>query len=423
MLAKGSQDTKVIVGDHKLDTIIHDDLQVLAGHPGSVTSVEWSPDGLMFASGSMCQRANSQKGTTDFAEATVRIWDTRTWKLHATSKGYESTIWSVAWSGDGQTLVTGCEDKTVRLWTTETGALRKTLKGHSDMVRWVRWSPDGRTIASASDDDTIRFWDSATGRSMAVLDEHTQAITSISFSADARLLATKSDDSTVRIWRCDTKEVVAIIDEPRATDLPLLAAIAFHPTEPVLATLGENDSVIRIWKLDIPTLLDSDKKTTHCPPDVGKEVTSPVITEVQKDFDVFLAHNSQDKPLVDQICKELKLRGLNPWLDNEQIPPGKWFQDVIQQAIPRVKSFAIIIGPHGLGRWQLVELRTFISQCVESGIPVIPVLLSGTKGLPTELLFLRELNAVRFDYGIDDPVAMDKLEWGITGRHPKDKHS
>jgi hypothetical protein len=145
------------------------------------------------------------------------------------------------------------------------------------------------------------------------------------------------------------------------------------------------------------------------------------LKEEQGEFDVFLAHNSIDKLLVESISKELKRRGLNPWLDKEQIPPGKWFQDIIQQAILRVKSAAIIVGPQGIGRWQSLELRAFISQCVEKGIPVIPVLLPGITEFPKELLFLKELNAVRFDNGIQDPVSMDNLEWGITGRYPQNR--
>jgi len=135
-------------------------------------------------------------------------------------------------------------------------------------------------------------------------------------------------------------------------------------------------------------------------------------------FDVFLAHNSQDKPQVKVIASELKQRGLNPWIDEEQIPPGRWFQDVIQQAIPHVKSAAIFIGLRGLGKWQTVELRTFISQCVEVNMPVIPVLLPGVDKIPPNLPFLKELNWVSFTNGINEIEALDNLEWGITGCKP-----
>lgn len=136
-----------------------------------------------------------------------------------------------------------------------------------------------------------------------------------------------------------------------------------------------------------------------------------------KDFDVFLAHNSADKEHVIRICSDLRKMGLNPWLDEEQIPPGRWFQEYIQGAITSVKSAAIIVGNHGLGKWQILELRSFISQCVTNNLPVIPVLLPGTKELPTELTFLSELNHVRFQKP-DDRHAYGKLAWGITGQKP-----
>ena len=75
-------------------------------------------------------------------------------------------------------------------------------------------------------------------------------------------------------------------------------------------------------------------------------------------FDVFLAQNSNDKPQVKVIARELKRRSLKPWLDVEQIQPGQEFQDVIQQVIPNVKTAAIFIGPEGLGKWQVMELRS-----------------------------------------------------------------
>lgn len=139
------------------------------------------------------------------------------------------------------------------------------------------------------------------------------------------------------------------------------------------------------------------------------------------EFDVFLAHNSVDKPLVEQIAQSLRKRGLNPWLDKYEIPPGRWFQEVIQKAILDVKSAAIILGQTGLGRWQVVELRSFISQCVDREIPIIPVLLPGVTKLPEELVFLKEFSWVKFEKAIDEVEALDNLQWGITEKHPRDR--
>jgi hypothetical protein len=141
----------------------------------------------------------------------------------------------------------------------------------------------------------------------------------------------------------------------------------------------------------------------------------------EQQFDVFLAHSSKDKPLIRQIYGELKARGIQPWLDEEEIAPGTSFQDEIQEAIDQIKTAAICIGQEGLGRWQALELKTFISQCVESAIPVIPVLLPGVEGIPENLLFLKQFHAVSFKSEIEDEQAFDQLEWGITRRKPQPK--
>ena len=114
-----------------------------------------------------------------------------------------------------------------------------------------------------------------------------------------------------------------------------------------------------------------------------------------RQFDVFLAHKSSDRHQVSRIAEQLKKRRLDPWLDKEQIPPRRWFQDLIQRAIPNVKSAAICFGPSGMGKWQAIELRAFVSQCVDRGLPVIPVLLPGVVNVPSDLPFLRELNWVK----------------------------
>ncbi len=135
-------------------------------------------------------------------------------------------------------------------------------------------------------------------------------------------------------------------------------------------------------------------------------------------FDVFLAHDGQDRPVVEAVAAGLRERGLSPWLAEEQVPPGRWFQDVVQRAMGRVKSAAIFIGPAGVGGWHAAELRVFVSRCVEHELPVIPVLLPGVREVPQGLHFLKELRGVRLA-SVHDDASLDDLVWGITGRHPR----
>jgi hypothetical protein len=94
---------------------------------------------------------------------------------------------------------------------------------------------------------------------------------------------------------------------------------------------------------------------------------------------------------------------------------------VIQAIIPKVRAAAIIFGQHGLGRWQELELRAFISQCVERGLSLIPVLLPGVADVPAELAFTREAHFVRFVERLDEREAFNALAWGITGIRPDNR--
>src|SRR6266487_2450437 len=211
----------------------------LRGHSDWIGSIAWSPDGKIVASPSVDQ--------------TIRLWDAQTGQHLRTREGHSNSIISVAWSPDGKTLASGADDKTIRLWDAQTGRHLRTLKGHSNSVSSVTWSPDGKTLASGSIDKTIRIWNLDTGQQTDILEVHTGNVRSVSFSYDGSLLASKSNDGTVRLWRTGTWETVATLGEPASYYWP--PSVAFHPNAPILATLGEKDTVIRIWELDFATLL------------------------------------------------------------------------------------------------------------------------------------------------------------------------
>jgi len=43
-------------------------------------------------------------------------------------------------------------------------------------------------------------------------------------------------------------------------------------------------------------------------------------------YDVFLCHNSRDKPAVTDIEERLRGRGLRCWLDRHELRPGSLFE-------------------------------------------------------------------------------------------------
>lgn len=133
-------------------------------------------------------------------------------------------------------------------------------------------------------------------------------------------------------------------------------------------------------------------------------------------FDVFLCHNSADKPAVKRLGEGLKARGLLPWLDEWELPPGQAWQELLERQIQRIGSAAVCIGPAGISPWHQQEMRGFISEFVDRRVPVIPVLLPGAPAKPELPLFLRQFTWV--DFRRDDPDPFDQIVWGITGRRP-----
>ena len=145
----------------------------------------------------------------------------------------------------------------------------------------------------------------------------------------------------------------------------------------------------------------------------------PRITRAGKKFDVFMAYCRGDRSQVESIYDSLKVKGIHPWIDFDQIPPGGRLQDALQDVITKVRSMAVFIAPEGSGIWEIVEQRTLMAQCVDASIPVIPVLLPGAEEVPRQLAFLEELQGVRFKDVIQDEDAYDALVWGITGNRPQ----
>jgi formylglycine-generating enzyme required for sulfatase activity len=133
-------------------------------------------------------------------------------------------------------------------------------------------------------------------------------------------------------------------------------------------------------------------------------------------FDVFLCHNSADKPQVKKIAEQLQQYDLKPWLDIWELPPGRSWQRLLEKQIEQISSAAVFVGEDGFGPWQQQELYAFLSEFVSRDCPVIPILLPNAPTKPELPVFLRQFTWV--DFRISDPDPMYQLRWGITGKKP-----
>jgi WD40 repeat protein len=201
-------------------------LQVLEGHRDSVRAVAFSPDGQTVVSGS--------------SDRTIRLWDTATGAEKQTFEGHESFVCAIAFTPDGQLLASASDDETIRLWDMATGAEKQTLKGHGGSVNTVTFSPDGQTVASASYDGTMRLWDTATGEQTLMSRESSGD--AVAFSPDGQLLASASDDGTIQLWDMATRAEKQTLKGQGGS----IYALAFSPNGRVVAS-ASHGWTIRLW--------------------------------------------------------------------------------------------------------------------------------------------------------------------------------
>jgi WD40 repeat protein len=162
---------------------------VLEGHSRPVAAVAFSPDGNRIVSGSF--------------DNSIRVWDAETGEVVAGPFIDQSgSVTSVAFSPDGKRIVSGSYGKTILVWDAGTGeVVVGPFKGHSRVVWSVAFSPDGNWIVSGSGDSTIRVWNAETGEVVAgPFDGHGSSINSVAFSPDGKRVVSGSEDTTIRVW-------------------------------------------------------------------------------------------------------------------------------------------------------------------------------------------------------------------------------
>ena len=169
---------------------------VLEGHVLKVNSVAFSPDGTMLASGN--------------DEDAVLLWDVTTGELLKAFEGNPQGVDSVAFSPDGSTLASAGED-TVRLWDIATGRLKDTLTlpisltgGRRIAYTRVAFSPDGDILVSGIYRKTLFLWLN-TRLFPETFEGHTDDITSLAFSPDGSILASADEDGMIRLWDIDVE--------------------------------------------------------------------------------------------------------------------------------------------------------------------------------------------------------------------------
>lgn len=185
-----------------------------------------------------------QADTVLAADSTIKIWDARTGALSQTLEGHMAGISTIAWSPDSKVVASGSDDKNIRLWDLSTGkSLPTPLAGHHNYVYSVAFSPKGNMLVSGSYDEAVFLWDVRTARLMRSLPAHSDPVSGVDFVRDGTLVASCSSDGLIRIWDTGTGQCLkTLVHEDNAP----VTSVKFSPNgQYVLA--GTLDSSLRLW--------------------------------------------------------------------------------------------------------------------------------------------------------------------------------
>ncbi|MFL5799044.1 MAG: WD40 repeat domain-containing protein [Actinomycetota bacterium] len=93
-------------------------------------------------------------GTDGLAE----VWDVKSRERVAVLAGPPGGINDLVYSPDGSSIAAASEDGLVRLFDPDTGAQQLSLRGSGCAVEGVAFRPDGTKLASSSECDGVRIW-------------------------------------------------------------------------------------------------------------------------------------------------------------------------------------------------------------------------------------------------------------------------
>ncbi|XP_057469955.1 WD40 repeat-containing protein HOS15-like [Actinidia eriantha] len=149
LLASCSDDSTAKIWSMKQDTFLHD----LKEHTREIYTIRWSPTGL----GTNNPNQQLVLASASF-DSTIKLWDVELGSNLFSLKGHRDSVYSVAFSPNGEYLASGSLDKCLHVWSVKQGKIVKTYTGNGGIFE-VCWNKEGNKIAACFSNNVVSVLD------------------------------------------------------------------------------------------------------------------------------------------------------------------------------------------------------------------------------------------------------------------------
>ena len=134
----------------------------------------------------------------------------------------------------------------MRIFEAASGTIDRALMGHNDAVNSVAYSPDGQYILTASKDHDAMLWDAERGAEpLQVISWHYGDVSDASFSPDGRWILT-AGPRTVGLWQGQPGSTTPVLPSGFGGNEDQVTSAVFDPTGRYVLSTAKDGSVRRV---------------------------------------------------------------------------------------------------------------------------------------------------------------------------------